>query len=380
MILEWDPKSQLLFTNGPKCNKYFRWYFNVFVVCGPMGFCACAFIATHSKLFPPQLIVSSCMLGAMSLLVWLSSGFIIGGSHQLVSGVNSAAALKATMDTQFCSYTSGKNKQMEKYWKIMSTGLKATILMFAGTTLTLTTVLIMFHIDQFSAILRVLFPINSVCSNDSECAKIYNIFMLVYGFILGNICVSTACRFFAIYFSMLVYICELQLRYLDTLNRLPLGVAMDLKFFKWYSALRIANQVYEGPLSWMVAILIGDGFIIFVVCNVATIKGYYIFPIEVYWLAPAVSLICAFFAKFLLPVAIESDMVSRKLIWKRASYFDQGGNAPLKKKIVRAKYRAVRALTFKCGSLMRLEFGVDRMFFAGIFDRTMDILLMPSSK
>ncbi|CAL8135277.1 unnamed protein product [Orchesella dallaii] len=169
---------------------------------------------------------------------------------------------------------------------------------------------------------------------------------------------------------------ELQTQYLAALQRLPLGVRLDVIFFKWYNAFRVADQSYKGPISSMIGILMGNGFLIFAVCNVVTIKGFHILPLEVYWFAPTVSLLCAFFVYFLLPLAIESNKRSQQLIWTRASmtYMDTVGSR--KRKWIQKQLRALRPVTFHCGSMMALEVGVDREYFAGIFFRTVDGILL----
>ncbi|CAL8135275.1 unnamed protein product [Orchesella dallaii] len=193
-----------------------------------------------------------------------------------------------------------------------------------------------------------------------------------------HIWVFECCRFNAIYFPTFFYLLELQTRCLDALKSLPLNKGLDVKFFKWYNALRIAEQSYKGPMSSMIGILMANGFVIFTVCNVVTIKGFHILPLEVYWFAPTVSILCAFFVYFLLPLAIESHKRSQQLIWTRASmtYMNTVGAEARKRKWIRKQFRALRPVTFHCGSMMALEVGVDREYFAGIFFRTVDGIML----
>ncbi|CAL8135265.1 unnamed protein product [Orchesella dallaii] len=77
-------------------------------------------------------------------------------------------------------------------------------------------------------------------------------------------------------------------------------------------------------------------------------------------------------------MAIESSKKSQQIIWTRSSLTktNEHMDANWKRRWIRQQFRALRPVTFHCGSLMALEVGVDRMYFAGIFLRTVDGLLL----
>ncbi|CAL8135273.1 unnamed protein product [Orchesella dallaii] len=283
--------------------------------------------------------------------------------HELVNGLNCLALLKRRIDIEFRPHLNTPNYHLDVYWKWISEGLKLTVVTFFGIMFTFPIAIIAMHVDPFIFTFPLLFPDVSVHR------------LILLRFTVIQIWVFECCRFNAIYFPTFFYMLELQTRCLDALKSLPLNKGLDVKFFKWYSALRIADQSYKGPMSSMIGILMANGFVIFTVCNVVTIKGFHILPLEVYWFAPTVSVLCAFFIYFLLPIAIESHKRSQQLIWARASAY-MGTVGPLERKLIRKKSRALRPVTFHCGPLMALEIGVDREYFAGIFLRTVDGLLL----
>jgi len=275
-------------------------------------------------------------------------------NHSLKISWENTCDFRLSTDVEFLAYTIEPNHQLEKFWKWISRAMHAIF----------PTAMVTMRVDPFVFTFPILFP------NGSKA------FFLVVRYIFCNIWVFECCRFFAIYFPTLFYLLETQTRYLDILNKLPLGIKMDVKFFKWYNALRIADQSYKGTLSSLIAALMANGFIISVVTNVVTIKCYDILPIEVYWLAPIVSTCCAIFIYYLLPIAIESHTKSQDVVWGRSIWIDKSNQALLKRKWVRRQFRTLKPVTFHCGPYMPLEVELDRMFFAEIFFKTVDGIML----
>lgn len=65
-----------------------------------------------------------------------------------------------------------------------------------------------------------------------------------------------------------------------------------------------------------VDILMVDGFVIFVTCNLATIRCYNILTLLIYWLMPTVSLFCLFFVYFLLQITVGCNCEHGNIIEK----------------------------------------------------------------
>jgi len=118
-------------------------------------------------------------------------------------------------------------------------------------------------------------------------------------FVASTVCGTTACRFYSFMLTLFVTFEELQLRYLEFLYHLPIDLVTDELFFKWYSSFQVAERIYKWVASSLIFLLMGEGFLIFVVCNITTIKGYYVLPIEMYWLAPIIVPGCQLFVLFL---------------------------------------------------------------------------------
>lgn len=211
------------------------------------------------------------------------------------------------------------------------------------------------------------------------------------------ICLTETCRFLALHLTVVQYWLEMEVTCLELIQRIPSSNGdNDHLFFKWYSAHQIADQSFWAPLCTLVAILMGDGFAVFVVCNVGTVKGFSILPLEVYWILPLVSLISTFFTSFLLPFGIETWVKSKQIInWRRNGnmVFDALQRKAKEKqekivsrrcigwssKILRRKYVAIRPIGLSCGSFFPLKRGAESTYFYWIVWQTADRVLLPFS-
>ncbi len=77
IVLEWSPSTEQFETAGPQSSKYWKWYFNTFIVAGVIGFGCCLDVIAHAKETGGALVVLSCGLGAMSFLFWASAATVI---------------------------------------------------------------------------------------------------------------------------------------------------------------------------------------------------------------------------------------------------------------------------------------------------------------
>ncbi|CAL8135267.1 unnamed protein product [Orchesella dallaii] len=338
----------------------------MFVVTFLLGHGSCVCVIANYELVSPQLLGVSSMLLLSTTLACGCSTVIASNPNELVNGLNCLALLKRRIDIEFSSYVKNSKSHSNFYWKWTSRGLQLTVVTFAGIIATFPAAMVVMDVDPFTFTFPLLLPAYS------------GIGFLVLRFILSFLWLFECCRFAAIFYSTLFYMFELQTCYLAALERLPIESRMDVKFFKWYNALRIADQSYKGSMSSMIEILMANGFVIFVVCNVISLNCYHILPIEVYWFAPTLSLLCVFFIYFLLPLAIESSIKSQQLIFTRSSLrkINLETGVCSKWRWIRKQYSALRPVTFHCGSRMALEEGVDRTYFAGVFFRTVDGLLL----
>ncbi|CAL8135243.1 unnamed protein product [Orchesella dallaii] len=378
MVLEWDFDKLLLFTRGSFCSKYFQWYITVFVCAVLMGFGSCSYIIINSKTLPAQLVCAAYLISAVIILLCglaTVAGFY---PNELTKGINNLTLLKRQLDDDGFFRTISGNKKLETYWKWTSRGVQLMIISFAGISVVLPMAAVVMSIDPFFCTFPLLFPTSQKCVNSPICNLLRGAAIVLSRLAVAYICCIEVTRFFSFFFSTLVYMFEVQMRYLNILHNFPLGSRMDGKFLKWYNSYRVADQSFKEPFSLVVFILLGDGFVIFVVANVMTIKTYYILPIEVYWICPMVSLMTAFFVYIFLPLAIMNDKETKQLIWRRTSNLNRGGDglALWERKLVRRKLRSLRPVAFQCGTVFTLSYGVDLRFIGAILIRTCDGLIL----
>ncbi|CAL8135249.1 unnamed protein product [Orchesella dallaii] len=378
IILEWDPEKERVFTRGAACSKYLLWYFNMFVVVFSIGFFSCFYTAASYKSVPPYASAIGTMYGLFSVITWASSMVILSDPHEFVSALNSLADLRQRLEIRFRSNIQDRNVHLHNNWKWIARIQAFINVMTAIISVATPFVFICMSVplDPFYVTFPWLVPISSTCLSSSLCKFTYDFTIWVVRFVVSLI-TTTVTRCFAMLSTTFTYMFEIKSRCLDTFQRLSFGIEMDLKMLKWYQALQIANVGFKNQYSWIFAICMGDGFVTCVVCNVVSIKRFDL-PIAVYWLAPAVSVMCGFFMFVFLPVAIESGVKSQKFIRDRSNHIPLNNDGVYHKTLVRRRLKALRPVPFYCGSIMPFEFGMDRMFFVGVFLRTIDAFLLMS--
>ncbi|CAL8135251.1 unnamed protein product [Orchesella dallaii] len=349
----------------------------MYVVVFAIGFFSCTFTAASFQSVPVHLVAIGAMFGAFSIMAWASAFIIIRHPYELVNGINSFAALHQRFDNYSSGYLSEINPVIENFWKLVSIGVTLAVVQFAVISCQILAIfpLVEFPLDPFFITIPIIIPASTSCRSTYSCSLVYDIVIWCSRYVISMVSTTTCCRFFAMLLVTFAYMFEIQSRYLDTLNRLPFGNGVNMKFFKWYRALQIANQRYQEPVSWIFCIMLSDGFVVSVLCNVVSLKRYGL-PIEVYILAPTVSVLTIFFAMVFLSVAIQSEVISKKLIRKRSTHLGYAEGGSFELKLLRRLFKSLRPVALRCGSFMNMESGMDRTFLVGICSRTVDAFLL----
>ncbi|CAL8098197.1 unnamed protein product [Orchesella dallaii] len=327
MPLEWCPKKEKFQTSGAKNPQYLQWYFDIFIVIFAIAFGSCLFNLSNWQHLRIEVAALSCMFGVMSTLVWATCAVIVWKLNEVICGFSTVVILKQHLGQVYHRTT--RNLHFEKYWQRVSLFLRMAILAYGIMPCILPVAAVYIEIDPFEFTFRTLIPLECICGQNPRCRVIES---------------EAGCH-----------------------------------FFKHYSALSLATQIVDQTFSILVLILMGVGFGIFVVCNIASVRGFYRLPIIVYWFAPTVSLLCAFFVFSFLPLAIECHRQSRKLLERRMQMIIlRYQKYPRKqRKVLLLQMKSLGPIVFSCGTITKLESGVDRAYFYGIFLRTLDGLLLP---
>ncbi|CAL8130282.1 unnamed protein product [Orchesella dallaii] len=302
-------------------------------------------VVSNYKEIPAALVSMAFMSGAISVMAWAPSAVIISNPYEFVNRINSLARLQAQLDTNMSIYRTQPWYDLENRWKWIAFLLKVLVMSYAIIPAALLTTMIIAPepVDPFFYTVPLILPTGPACRAILSCTSSG-----------GSIVSSSRC--------------------LDTLKLIPVRRELNWKFVKWFKALRIANENFNGQISIIFAIFAADGFLIFVVCNVVTINRYNI-SIEVYWIAPTISAICAFITYGFIPILFETNRKSKLLLWIRSIETEMQGTGR-NKKGTRQEFRCLRPIAFQCGPFMAVECGFDQMLFSGILERTFDAFLL----
>lgn len=271
-----------------------------------------------------------------------------------------------------------------KTWRMTSYAIKFAVQELAIIPFILTPGLFFVGLDPFRYTFKKIISASRICdsTSSSTCNATVHLVLFFFRLICSTICNFEACRFFALLFSMLIYILELIVRCIDELSLAHLTRESKndtLSFSKWYTALRIAHKVLYPPLCRLLALIMGVGFTIILSCNIATIRAYTILPIEVYWLMPLVAVMFSFFEAFALPYAVKVYKSSEEMLHTRKVVLSYHRKmlTTARRKLDKRETAAIRPIVVSCGGFFDLEIGAESSYFDLIFVRTVDGLLIP---
>lgn len=171
------------------------------------------------------------------------------------------------------------------------------------------------EVDPFVVTIPILFPVSW---HSVPLVKMLIFCIRTY---LSTICFMEACRFYAIQFLTVLQVLEFKLRCVKLvfMYTFPFRETRFYGFtlFKWYHECQVANRISTDALCSLLATFMGDGFFIFLRCNIASFKCQVIIPLQVYWLMPTVSFACAIIHYYFLHLIIQVRTLCEKYLHAR---------------------------------------------------------------
>lgn len=267
--------------------------------------------------------------------------------------------------------------------RITSKAIQLTVITLAIIPFFLWPLELWVNLDPFLYTFSKIISTSQVCGSTSNlfCNFIVQLIIFLLRAICVFICDFEASRFFAVLFCMLIYIIELVVGCLEILNQTQVARDLyynNLSFSKEYMALQITHKTLYKYVCSLFVLIMGDGFLIILCCNLATIRAYDLLPIQVYWLMPVVSIMFSFIIAFVLHFAVKVHESSTRMIYARKIMLGNNRclvNAAMRK-LDRSEIVATRPIAFSCGKLYDLKRGAESTYFYFIFLKTMDGLLL----
>lgn len=364
MVLSWCPEQHKFSTLGASNPKYWLWYFNVFVIAGVVGFGNCLLAVACVDETGVAMTIMSFGLAAMSFLLWSSVAVLSFHAQNIANSFKSLAKLFQLFEKS-CKIFPKNRLHSKLYWKIYHVlQISMQILLFI-IAFVFTFFEIFAQIDPFYYTFPKYFPF---LRNDFNTVLGWITFILRV--VLTAICNGEACRFFAMYLGLII------LHWIELISKsLELvGCAKTANnFIRMYSSLQVVNTSLLAPFNFLIGLLMGSGFIIFVVCNVASIKAYYVLPAQVYWFMPAVSILVAGFVYFFLTLVVEVCLVSQAMVQQRTKdSYGYPSKVTFECKVITRILRTLKPIEFSCGGFYCLEKGTEATFCYWVLYRTVD--------
>ncbi len=181
--------------------------------------------------------------------------------------------------------------------------------MFAFIPFILVPGTIIADLDPYLCVLFKVFPDAEYVHKNSESMK-----LIGYILRLG--------LFFCLFFPVILQLFELQMRCIQRIDKVKFVSKIATgeerlygsAFFKWYRLVQTTDTISNEPWCNSIVILMGNGFCIFLICNVASIKCVNILQKEIYWLMPTVSFACTSLHYFLLPQVVHLRTLSEDML------------------------------------------------------------------
>ncbi|CAL8128866.1 unnamed protein product [Orchesella dallaii] len=140
-----------------------------------------------------------------------------------------------------------------------------------------------------------------------------------------------------------------------------------LKGIREYKAMFILSQIGSTTTSWIVVIAMGTGHSLFMIFFSTTVVGFRVLPLQVYWVAPLITIIILLVIMIAFPFATKCFNLSGIILrnWKRRHM-----------SLARRKsLKALRPVCFAMGSLRVIDNDTTTEYFASIFDRTTSFII-----
>ncbi|CAL8128868.1 unnamed protein product [Orchesella dallaii] len=140
-----------------------------------------------------------------------------------------------------------------------------------------------------------------------------------------------------------------------------------LKGMRAYKATFILSRIGSTATSWIAVITMGTGHAMFMMFFSTTVMGFRVLPLEVYWVAPLITIINVLVILIALPFATKCLNLSGKILrdWKRR-HMSLGRRKSLK---------ALKPVCFAMDSLRVIDNDTTTEYFASIFDRTTSFII-----
>lgn len=377
MALAWNSESETFFAFQQPKNRYYVWYFNMFAVVGCIGLGSCLHVLLNWREVPQEQLIFSAIMALTATLIVAPALILVRKAKDIAEGFRVAKQLiqRLTKDSQ-------KQQRKDPWANIAKMQQLVMIQNFLLPPLA-SGFAVYAEMDPFHFSLPRLFP----------SLPWKYLFLLRLG--LSFTVVTEGLRFYAFFYNLCLFLIELECRCLEGLQNLRTGWRSFAKFKMCYDQFLLLGTIILEPVSVISVVILGFGFVLYVVANVVTLKCANILPPEVYWVAPLFSLLFTIFVPLLLSFVVRNSMENEELLRVRRNFVfgvkdfrildyrlrpksPFGSLLTVKEmKILRMEYRNLRPFAVKCGEFFNSKRGADADYMYWVWYRTMDISVLP---
>lgn len=379
LILEWDSFSNSFCSDGTKATKYWPALFNVYFAC-VFAMMSCAFVTFNHTSDPnvsPGIIICSMFVGSWLFLIIAFETLLVKyynviiASYQcfrlIIHGLRRETQRSDPIPVQ-ALHGPFRSNCSPAFWKKLITVVVLAQIVLLSLTGIIPTIGAYAQLDPFQFTLPVLFPMLSGLPD----------LLAVVCFLSTVICANETCRLLSFLFPKVVSLTEIYFSILVHLNRIPYDDPR--KFIKWYVVFQVWESLFESYIDIILAVIMGSGFVVTIVSNVATFKSYRMLPLAAYLCFPFASFCASVVALICFPFAVYVAELSGKIVFQRKTHFQLyknknafGLNA--ERKFIAKRLSCLKPVVLSCGSFYPLKRGAESDYFFYILLRTADVLL-----
>lgn len=267
-------------------------------------------------------------------------------------------------------------------WKIASCLLQIYNFVLVPAPLIVVSVVLWVNLDPFSYTFPKFMTKNSFLAGSSPyLVQLVWVFEILLRIVLSHVAGIEACRFYVFYCSLIIHIFETTFKVTAMLNCVALSSTTSNNaegFMLLYQMYEIAGNCLTLALQHIIGIILGDGFFIFILLNLGTLKCFHLLPIFVYFALLLGSIICTCALFMLLRAVIEiyttdfDAIKSMRMALMQISFV----NNKLQKRVLVRQLSTLKPLGFSCSLFYPITRGSELEYFFYVCLRTVDLLLL----
>lgn len=365
LALEWNLKTQSIFTRGRIYPKYRIWLANQTIVVGLITTFSYAFTIYNAATLSIPAVIFAMWLLPVAIFECTYSWAMFWFCDDIACGF--ARMKEVLRKKHLLSWKEiGKCKIASKVSKMFISEL----VLIAGV---LPIIFSAQRMDPYHNILQHLLR-RYICNGDDR--PFISMISFSIRFLLSTLFIAEAGRLFSSFIALMLYWLEMLSCYLDWIQASQ-PTTKDFTFTRRYVKCQLVVQTWETAFSEWIRIMMTTIFVLIVLSNIATVRCIFNIPLSLYWLVESISVMGTFVMSLVLPqvTGLHQRRTERMLRDKRKNMAN-GSQGPWQIRLKLRELKILRTISVKCGNSFVMKRSTKISFYGSIIQTTMNGIKM----